>query len=353
MTADTPQVVDAQPAETEVEVMEQSSALARNGPDPTGFLGIIREAARSKTDPATMRELLNVYKDAQAQRAAEAYAEAIVQFRRVVRAIIMTGHRDDTKTKNSRDEYGTVKYGYAELTTTIEQIQPFLDQCQLTPTWRMTKSDPGFVELECIVTHILKHKESSGPFGSPVGEGRKGQTPVQVRQGVVTSLKRATLFMVLGLTTKEDDLSLAAAEQGSDAPEAPRSKSAIEDPEKDAKRDFWNAAQKKTGSRLSRDQVVVLFGRVQQLSGQVSAADCLAWINRQDVTVGTDGTVAVAIDEAAAAEALDQATAELQQPATPTPTKGVCGNESCKLSGKPRLWRDGLCEICSCELEPA
>ena len=110
-----------QVAATAVEA--NTTDLALHGNDPTGFLSIIRAAAESKSDPATMRELLNVYKDAQAQRAEEAYAEGIVQFRRMVRPIIMTGVRDDRTTG------GQVHYKYAELTTTIEQIQPILDQC--------------------------------------------------------------------------------------------------------------------------------------------------------------------------------------------------------------------------------
>jgi hypothetical protein len=273
----------------------ETTSLTVHGADPTGFLQIIRTAAENKTDPATMRELLNVYKDAQAQRAEEAYAEAIVQFRRMVRPIVMTGHRDDTKTKNRNNEYGTVKYDWAELTTTIEQIQACLDQCQLTPTWRAMKDELNYVSLECIVTHVLKHKESSGPFGSAVGEGRRGQTPVQVRQGVVTSLKRATLFMVLGLTTKEDDRDLENAEQGQEE-KKPQSQDAITDPEAGAKSRFKDLCWVKAGVKFNNKQLWSILDKVKSASGKMDVAGCVSWLESEYVLLGKDGTIAVQSD---------------------------------------------------------
>jgi len=315
----TPEQVEAQPVEqADTEVMQEATTLARHPDHGEGnILSLIREGLTSKADVAVMRELLAIRREERADQAAEAFAAALVQFRTMVKPIIMTGLRDDTKTANSRGEMGTVRYPYAELTTTIEQIQSALDQCQLTPTWRMLKSEPAYVEIECIVTHILKHKESSGPFGSPVGEGRRGQTPVQVRTGVITSLKRVTLFMVLGLTTKEDDAHLREAEQGQEPPK-PQPPA---DPEADTKKAFWNACQQKAGVKFTAAQVRTIFAKVQEASGKTAAVDCLKWLSDPSVLVGKDGSLAVETDPEPTGDPFaDQTPAAASGRPTPAPS---------------------------------
>ena len=127
------------------------------------------------------------------------------------------------------------------------------------------------------------------PLGSPVSEiGRKGQTPVQLRIGVITTLKRTTLFMVLGLTTTEDDGHLRDQEQGENESEPPKS---VTDPEADDKRNFWNLCQKKAGVPFGREEVLLIFSAAQKACGSEAAADCLKWINQKTVAIGADGTI--------------------------------------------------------------
>lgn len=338
-------MTDTQTVETQV--VQEATALAKVPAEPGSLLAIIKEAAVNKADAETMKELLSVWKDAKADQAREAFANALVQFRKLVKPIIMTGERDDTKTQNSRGEYGTVKYKYAELTTTIEQIQPMLDQCQLTPTWRMVKNDLNWVEIECVVTHMLGHKESSMPFGSPVGEGRRGQTPVQVRTGVITSLKRTTLFMVLGLTTKEDDQHLKSAEQGQE-PTQPKSAALTDKTENAARLEFGREVRQRLGKPdLSNDIVRTIFANVQRVSGCETVAECLQYLRDHvdDVMVDENGGVTTITDDTTAAAPSSQTGAPSLQEATPPPASYQCDECGATYAVKPARAK---CQIKGC-----
>lgn len=274
-------------------VPQDATGLMKQIPEPGSILSIIQTAVLNKTDVETMRELLAVRREERADQAREAYANAIVMFRRLTKPIIMTGVRDDRVTG------GKVHYKYAELTTTIEQITPALDQCGLNPTWRTVKNERDWVEIECVVTHTFGHKESSMSLGAQP-QGPSGQTDAQKRCGTITTLKRATLFMVLGLTTKEDDRHLQDAEQGLEPPK-PASQALMQpddappDPEKQARNKFHEAACKKLGDGgLKNAFLYKLLANVQQASGMTDVAMCAEWMAHPDVKVAADGTVTVA-----------------------------------------------------------
>jgi hypothetical protein len=305
-------VVDAKPIEQSPEKQNTSLTARQGGMAGMGdILALIREGIVSKASVDVVKELREIWRDEKRDRAAEAFANALVQFRKLVKPILMTGMRDDRKTMKRDGTYGSVHYPYAELTTTMEQIQPALDQCYLTPTWKTVKNDPGWVEIECIVTHISNHSESSGSLGAPP-EGSSGQTAVQKRIGTTTSLRRATLFMVLGLTTTEDDAHLKDQEQGDDEPGPPESQRSITDPERAIKEQFVITCRQKTGNpKLPNTIVVKIFAAAQEACGSESAKDCLDWIKQGRVAIGSDGTLAVAVPPEAAQtdeslDALDQ-----------------------------------------------
>ena len=278
------------------EVNEAAAIVAREPTGQTSIISVIREAILKKADVEVMRELLAVRREERADQAREAFANALVQFRRLVKPIIMTGHRDDSKTKKADGSVGTVKYSYAELTTTIEQIQPALDQCQLTPTWQAVKNDRDWIEIDCVLTHGLGHKERSLPVGSIIPPtGNRGQTPLQVRQGAITTLKRITLFMVLGLTTKEDDDHLKRQEEGN-ADGKPKSEELMNpDPDERMAREAFRAVVlKKTGEKELPNRILhSLLAQAQTACGSDDVSTCTEYIGSDDVIIGKDGTLGI------------------------------------------------------------
>jgi hypothetical protein len=212
-------------------------------------------------------------------------------FRKSTKPIVMTGERDDRKTG------GKVHYKYAELTSTMVQITAALNTAGLTPNWRTVKNDRDWVEIECVVTHILGHKESSLPLGAKP-EGPPGQTDAQKRSGTITTLQRKTLFMALGLTATEDDADLANAEKGMVQTEPPKPPAATD--ENKAKREFWALAQEKAQASFTADQAKAILARAQQASGKQSVVECLAWFKQNTVLVAADGTLSVVTQTSAA-----------------------------------------------------
>lgn len=311
--------IDVTPT-TDAELMQEAS-LARQSIPSDSILSVIKEAVLNKSDAETMQLLLNIRREERADQAREAFANALVQFRRMVKPIIMTGKRDDRLTG------GKVHYPYAELTTTVEQIQSILDQCGLTPTWAMVKSEPAYVEVECILTHGLGHKESSLPLGAKP-EGPPGQTDVQKRVGTITSLRRATLFMVLGLTTKEDDRHLKDQEQGQE-PKTPASQNLMntDEAEKKARAEFAATVRKKLqlaeGEDLKGGFLRKVLANVQQASGKESVADCAAYLDSDDVLVSADGTLGFVNDAAFEEVPPDAADRSTAGPSTSPPPDGA------------------------------
>jgi hypothetical protein len=350
---------DTQTVETTIandeQVTQEATALARQPIEPGSILSIIKDAVVNRADVAVMRELLAIRREERADQAREAFANALVIFRKLVKPILMTGHRDD-RTRPKRDgSLGSVHYDYAELTTTIEQITPALDQCGLTPTWRTVQSDATTVGIECVVTHVLGYRESSGPLSSPV-EGSSGQTAVQKRMGTITSLKRATLFMALGLTTKEDDRSLKDAEQGEDkeVPQPPAPLTKPDPKEDEAKRRFRDIVLRKLKAEsVGRGLLKSVYEQVKAASGKGSVAECADWLASDDVLVSQGGVLSVVTDSVFGDPFADPQTpaaakpTDLQGGADHASTKPQPPSYHCNKCGEGYLVRtaNGICQV--------
>ncbi len=244
-------------------------------------------------DVAKLSALMELQNQHEAKVAKQAFAQALVMFRSKVKPVVMTGHRDDTKARKRDGSFGTVRYDYAELTSTFDQIMPVLEQCQIMPTWRMVKNNESWIELECLLTHVQGHSESSLPLGAPPLD-TSGMNPVQKRTATVTMLKRATLFMALGLVTKTDDQDLHGAEQDDDRPPPQAaSTSALGDPEEAVKRQFLAACRTKLGDpKLATSIVAKLFAAAQRGCGSPEARKCLEYITKHTTVLSKDGAIA-------------------------------------------------------------
>lgn len=265
-----------------------TALVAPRAMSPAQIAAVLSE--KSGVDVDKVARLMELQAAYDAQEAKRAYTAALVKFQTMAPAIIKTGHRDDSKTKKRDGTYGTVKYDYAELGPTMEQIRPLLQECQLAPTWRMVKNDPTWIELEPVLTHALGHSEVGGAMGSkPLDAG--GMNEVQRRTATITMLKRATLFMHLGLVTNEDDKSLQDGERGQEEVESQptASKSALTDPERKKKQEFVALCITKAGRQLTDNELRALYAEAQTRCGSDAAADCVQWANHVNVSIVEGG----------------------------------------------------------------
>ncbi len=293
---ETTELIDAEVVEeaTRIAAEAPQGTIARASFGPLSTDSIIHDAVKSKADVEVMRELLAIRREERADIAREAFAQAMVQFRTAVQPIVRTGHRDDTKVKNRQNKFGTVKYDYCELGTTDDQIRPLLSQCQLYPAWKILKNEANWIEIECIVTHALRHSESSGPFGAPPSENTY-LSVIQRRKATMTGLKRETLFVALGLVS-EDEADDDGAGSGETPPKpGPRSRDVVDPAKQDAWERFAEVAAEKCGKKsLPPEMLRNITKQVCPLAGSTDVEVFTQWLSEHGRI--TDGIVSEIAD---------------------------------------------------------
>ncbi len=90
----------------------------------------------------------------------------------------------------------------AGLADSIEGIKPFLAQNGLSHQWK-TRQDGNAITVECIVTHVLGHSESTSLTAAPDTSGSKNS--IQAIGSTCAYLERYTLYAILGLSSMEMD----------------------------------------------------------------------------------------------------------------------------------------------------
>lgn len=80
----------------------------------------------------------------------------------------------------------------------------------LAAAWKLTKDEPGLMEVTCVLKHADGHSESVSMSAAPdTGPGRNA---IQARGSAKTYLERYTLMAILGLAASDQDDDGAGAE---------------------------------------------------------------------------------------------------------------------------------------------
>jgi hypothetical protein len=91
---------------------------------------------------------------------------------------------------------------YAGLADAMEQIKSLMGKYGLSHEWKTTQEGPS-ITVECVLTHIQGHSESTKLTAGPDASGNKNS--IQAVGSTVSYLSRYTLFAILGLSSKEQD----------------------------------------------------------------------------------------------------------------------------------------------------
>lgn len=164
---------------------------------PMGVSPMVQLLIDKKLDTQTMKEMLEIQKDYEANEARKAYHAAVAEFKKTAPTI----------TKNKLVEFDTrdgdkTSYRHTTLGYALTQINPELSRYGLSLSWKTEQKD-GSVHVTCTLTHALGYSESTSLFASPDSSGKKN--PIQQIASTVTYLKRHTAFALLGLESIEDD----------------------------------------------------------------------------------------------------------------------------------------------------
>lgn len=152
-------------------------------------------------------KLMDLQERWQAQQSKELFFQALSKFQHECPPI--------NKSKGGYDD----RYFYAPLDKTTEIIKPVLYKCGLTYRWEQQETEKQ-IAVNCIITHIAGHSETTQLTGEPDGSGSKNA--IQARGSTVQYLRRYTLESALGISTTfiDDDackaVQLISEKQASD-----------------------------------------------------------------------------------------------------------------------------------------
>lgn len=180
----------------ETAVMERPQAVQRID-EPRGAMHpgeLIRMAMTMGRDLDTINQLMDLQERWRATEAKQSYSVAMAKFKentiKVVRsAMVKQGPTSGTK--------------YARLSDFVNATAEPLANAGLSVSWKITKDEPGLIEVACIVRHVDGHEEERRMSGPPDGSGAKNA--IQARASTVSYLEKYTLKMALGLAEEDDD----------------------------------------------------------------------------------------------------------------------------------------------------
>jgi len=153
-------------------------------------VSIIQSAISSGIDPASLRELLNVRREWEADESRKSYYVAISEFQR--RAPIIA---------KSDDAHGKK---YAALDTIWGTVKPLLTELGLSVTWQLCELRDAVCHLEGEIAHISGHGIRI-TYDVPLPEMIRGQNAAQQLGSAYTYGKRYAICGALGLVTGDFD----------------------------------------------------------------------------------------------------------------------------------------------------
>lgn len=145
--------------------------------------------------PETLRELLKVQREWEADEARKAFTRAMVALKRDLPAVIA---RDATV--DFTGAKGRTHYTHATLAGAMAAVSDVLASHGFSVGW-IPSTDDRMVRVTCRLTHAEGHCEEATLSSPPDTSGSKGQA--QAVASTVTLLQRYTLLALLGIATAD------------------------------------------------------------------------------------------------------------------------------------------------------
>jgi ERF superfamily protein len=147
-------------------------------------------------NPETLRELLAVQREWEANEARKAYAMALVALKRDLPTVV---ERDATVDFTNNSGKRTF-YNHASLAGVMDAVTEPLTEHGFSLTWHPTTAD-GRVTVTCRLTHAGGHIEET-TISAPIDD-TGGKSKVQGVMSTITLLSRYTALSLLGIATRD------------------------------------------------------------------------------------------------------------------------------------------------------
>lgn len=158
---------------------------------------MLAAAVERGMDTATLKELMALNKEWEANEARKAYADAMVEFKADPPKIYKNAQVDFTSAK------GRTNYKHATLDNVNELISKRLHEVGISARWTTEQFENGLIRVTCILTHRKGHSEPTWLQAGRDDSGNKNS--IQAVVSTVTYLERQTLLSATGMAVKNQD----------------------------------------------------------------------------------------------------------------------------------------------------
>ena len=175
---------------------EPETAIATtNGPAVSITPAAMLQLAASKdVDPDKLQKLMDFAERWQANAAKMAFNTAMMAFKTDALRISRNITYSDGPLKGKK---------YADLFGVVDKLTPALSSHGLSASWKVTKDDPGWLEVTCTIRHEAGHSESVSMGGEP--DKGPARNAITARGSSVTYLERYTLLAAVGMAVAGQD----------------------------------------------------------------------------------------------------------------------------------------------------
>lgn len=186
-------------ADTPIEVIDKEpTPLAER---PVSPLMLIQQAVEAGRSVEELRELVQLFRELEADRARRAFHAALDAFQ--AECPVIPRSKSAKIATSGGSGFG---YNYADLEDIVTAIRPILHRHGLSYDWDSEFSDQEVV-CKCKLMHIDGHAETK-TFRGPT-ESRAGMSAIQKHGAALTYAERQSLKQALGLVTGEPDTDAA------------------------------------------------------------------------------------------------------------------------------------------------
>jgi len=175
---------------------EQARELAEAERTPAAItpLAMLNQAVANGAGIDVLERLMGLHERWEANQARKAFTEAFAAFKAEAVTVVRNRLVTDGPLKGK---------SYAELTAFVDAVTPALSKHDLTASWDVTKDEKDWIEVTCIIEHVLGGSKRVSLGGPPDAGGAKNA--IQARASTVTYLERHTLKAACGLAEQGDD----------------------------------------------------------------------------------------------------------------------------------------------------
>lgn len=186
------QVVEAAPRAVAPLPAVATGAIAERSP-----VGIMMAAMAQGLDPATLREMLALQREWEADEARRQYNAALAAFK-AEPVKITKGKLVNFETRDG----GVTSYKHAELADVVAAVGPALSRHGFSWRWDVEQAR-DWIKVTCILKHAAGHAEKIEMGGPPDASGKKNQ--LQQIASTVSYLQRYTLKALTGVAEAGED----------------------------------------------------------------------------------------------------------------------------------------------------